>query len=442
MITSVCYNRIVFFVGDFHLHSKYSRATSPEMNLENLWKWGQFKGIKVLSAADFTHPVWFAELQEKLEPAEPGLYKLSAQTEKTLTKDIPASCRADIRFILTTEISCIYSKNGRTRKVHCIIFAPGLEAVKKINSRLGAIGNIRADGRPILGLDAKMLFKIVLDADSDCMLVPAHAWTPHFSVFGSNSGFDTLEECFEELTPRIHAIETGLSSDPAMNWRLSQLDNITLISNSDSHSLPKIGRECNVLDTELSYDGIATALHKDPSREGQKLVMTVEFFPEEGKYHIDGHRNCNVRMLPAETIKRKNLCPKCNKPVTVGVLNRILKIADRVDGFTLKGAPPFKKMIPLQEIIAEALDMGPNTQGAKNEYRKLLNHFGNELHILLKVPDEELKNFTHPFIAEGIARVRQGKVLIEPGYDGEYGTIHIFSEQERKVKTKAQEVLF
>lgn len=412
------------------------------MNLENLWKWGQLKGIKVLSAADFTHPLWFAELQEKLEPAESGLYKLKSEIEKSLADEVPERCRADIRFILTTEISCIYSKNGRTRKVHNIVFAPSLEIAQKINHRLGSIGNLRADGRPILGLDSKMLLKILLDISPHCLLVPAHAWTPHFSVFGSNSGFDTLEECFEELTPYITAIETGLSSDPEMNWRLSQLDNITLISNSDSHSLPKIGRECNVFDTELSYEGIATALKKDDSREGQKLVMTIEFFPEEGKYHVDGHRNCGVRLLPAESIRQNNICPTCGKKVTIGVLHRVEELADRPEGFKLRGAPPFKKLIQLQGIIGEAFNTGPETVGVKAELRKLISHFGSELKILLKVSLEDLKKITHPFVAEGIKRVREDKVFIDAGYDGEYGTIHIFSPEERHQAVQKQESLF
>lgn len=412
------------------------------MNLENLWKWGQMKGIQLLSASDFTHPLWFAELESKLEPAEPGLYKLSDETEKKLLRDVPESCRKTTRFILTTEISCIYSKNGRTRKVHNIIFAPSLEIARKINHRLGAIGNLRADGRPILGLDSKMLLKMLIDISPRCMLVPAHAWTPHFSVFGSNSGFNTLKECFEELTPYITAIETGLSSDPEMNWRLSQLDNITLISNSDSHSLPRMGRECNILETELSYDGIATALKKDDSREGQKLLMTIEFFPEEGKYHVDGHRNCNVRMAPQESIKHKNLCTACGKTVTIGVLHRVEELADRPEGFVLRGAPTCKKLIQLEEIIGEAMNAGPQTNGVQNEYRKLIAHFGNELKILLKVPLSDLKQFAHPLVAEAVFRVREGKIFIDAGYDGEYGTVHIFSEAERLASAKRQVSLF
>lgn len=412
------------------------------MNLENMWKWAQLKGIKLLSAADFTHPLWFAELCEKLEPAEPGLYKLKNALCEKIAAEVPSSCRAETRFILTTEISCIYSKKGRTRKVHNILFAPSLEVAQKINHRLGAIGNLRADGRPILGLDSKTLLKILLDISRDCLLVPAHAWTPHFSVFGSNSGFDSLEECFEELTPYIFAIETGLSSDPEMNWRLSSLDAITLISNSDAHSLPKMGRECNVFDTEFSYDGIATAFKKDDSREGKKLVMTIEFFPEEGKYHFDGHRNCGVRLKPEESIRGNNICSNCGKPVTIGVLHRVEALADRPEGFKLRNAPPFKKLIPLHEIIGEALGMGNQTAGVQSEYWRLLNNFGNELKILMKVPHDDLKKFSHPLVAEGISRVREEKLEISAGYDGEYGTIHIFSENERLDAKQKQETLF
>lgn len=412
------------------------------MNLENLWKWGQLKGMRLLSAADFTHPLWFAELQEKLEPAEKGFYKLKTTIEEKMAPGVPENCRAEIRFLLTTEISCIYAKNGRTRKVHNVIFAPSLEMAQKINHRLGAIGNLRADGRPILGLDSKILLKMLLDISPDCLLVPAHAWTPHFSVFGSNSGFDTLEECFEELTPHIHAIETGLSSDPAMNWRLQQLDTITLISNSDSHSLPKIGRECNVFDTEFSYEGIMTALKKDPSREGEKLIMTIEFFPEEGKYHVDGHRNCGIRLPPAETIRRGKICPTCQKPVTIGVLHRVEELADRPENFVLRGAPPFKKLIPLCEIIGEAFDAGSNTVAVQKEFMRLLNHFGSELKILLRISLDAIKTIAHPLVTEGIKRMREEKLFIEPGYDGEYGVIHIFSDEERKIKSQAQTSLF
>jgi len=270
------------FVADFHIHSKYSRATSRDMDLESLDRWARIKGIKVLGTGDFSHPEWLKSLKEKLEPAEPGLFKLKKQDNGT-------------RFILTNEISCIYSKSNRVRKIHVLIFAPSFEAVEKINTQLSWVGNLRSDGRPILGLDAKELAKIVLDSSQDCLVIPAHAWTPWFSIFGSKSGFDSIKECFEEYSKYIYAIETGLSSDPSMNWRLSALDKITLISNSDSHSPRKIGREANVFDTDLSYGSIAEAIK---TKNPQKFLYTVEFFPEEGKYHYDGHRLCNICLSP------------------------------------------------------------------------------------------------------------------------------------------------
>ena len=432
----------MFYVADLHIHSKFSRATSRQMDLENLFKWAQLKGIKLISTADFTHPGWFHELSTKLEPAEPGFYKLKDSLAAPVQKDIPESCQAEVRFILQSEISSIYSKNGRTRKVHNLVYSPSLKYVAQINERLGRIGNIKSDGRPILGLDSKELLKIVLDVSPECMLIPAHAWTPHFSVFGSNSGFDTMEECFEELTPHIHAIETGLSSDPPMNWRLSALDNITLISNSDAHSPIKIGREANLLNTEFSYDGLMDAIKtKDP----QKFLSTIEFFPEEGKYHYDGHRNCDVRLSPEDTKELKGICPNCNRPVTVGVNNRVAKLADRnpwPKDQKPKNAIPYRNLIPLPEIIAEALGIvGITSQTVQKEYFSLLENLGNELRILNKIPREDLEKNTTPIITEGIMRVRDGQVEINPGYDGEYGTIKIFEKSEKETFS-AQKTLF
>ncbi|MEK7542278.1 MAG: endonuclease Q family protein [Patescibacteria group bacterium] len=413
------------FVGDFHIHSKYARATSQDMNLENLDKWAKIKGIKVISPGDFTHPLWFKELQEKLEPAEQGLYKLKGSN-------------LDTRFLLTTELSCIYTKGGRGRRVHLLVFAPLLEAVEKINTRLGWQGNLKADGRPIIGIDAKEVVKIALDASSDCMVVPAHAWTPWFSVFGSKSGFNSLEECFDEYTKYIYAIETGLSSDPAMNWRLSALDKVAIISNSDSHSLPKIGREANVFDAEVSYFAIADAIKKkDPT----KFLFTVEFFPEEGKYHYDGHRLCGISLAPEESKKLNNMCPKCGRPLTIGVLNRVAELADRPEDFVPSGAVPFKSLIPLQEIIADALGLGVASKQVQQEYEALIQKLGNEFAVLLDAEPSALREATLPEIAEGIMRVREGKVNIEPGYDGEYGKIKIFGEGEQQTVT-TQKSLF
>ncbi|MDP3901324.1 MAG: endonuclease Q family protein [bacterium] len=400
-------------ICDFHIHSQYARATSKAMNLEGLDEWAEKKGISVISSADFTHPVWFSELKSKLEEAEPGLYRLRGSTRAT-------------RFILTTEISCIYSKGGAVRRIHLLLFAPSLEAVAKINAELGWRGNLKSDGRPILGLDALEVAKIVFAADERCLVVPAHAWTPWFSVFGSKSGFNSLEECFEDLTPRIYAIETGLSSDPAMNWRLSALDNITLLSNSDSHSLPKIGREANVFDLDaLSYDAIVEVIK---TRKG--FSYTVEFFPEEGKYHYDGHRLCHQRFSPVESKARNNICPSCGKPLTIGVLNRVDELADRKEGARPAGAVPYKSMIPLGEIIADAMGQGTGTKQVVKEYERLVSLFTSEFQVLLDIEEQELRKIALPEVAEGIMRVREGKVRVEPGYDGEYGVIRIFGKDE------------
>jgi len=419
------------FIADFHIHSKYSRATSKNMDLENLDKWAKIKGIKVLGTGDFTHPEWLKSLKEELEPAEPGLYQLKSKIQNPKSKD-------ETRFILTSEISCIYSKGGRVRKIHIVVFSPSFEICEKINTQLGWIGNLKSDGRPILGLDAKELVKIVLNISQDCFIVPAHMWTPWFSIFGSKSGFDSLEECFEDYTKYIFAGETGLSSDPAMNWRLSALDKITLISNSDAHSPPKLGREANLFDTELSYPAIIEAIKsKDPA----KFLYTIEFFPQEGKYHYDGHRACNVRLSPQESKKYNNICPNCGKPLTLGVLNRIEELADRPTNFKPKGAIPFKSLIPLEEIIANALAQGTGTKRVDKEYQNLIKEFKKEFEVLLNTSEEDLKRATLAEIAQGIIRVRQGRVSLEPGFDGVYGKIKIFSQNEQKEILK-QNTLF
>jgi len=403
------------------------------MDLENLDKWAKIKGIKVLGTGDFTHPDWLKNLKEKLRPAEPGLFKLknNLSTRTDLVDD-------ETRFILTSEISCIYSKGGRVRKIHIIVFSPSFEICEKINTHLGWIGNLRADGRPILGLDAKELAKIVLDASQDCLIVPGHIYTPWFSIFGSRSGFDSIEECFEDYSKYIYAGETGLSSDPPMSWRNSKLDKIALISNSDAHSPAKLGREANVFDTELSYPAIVEVIK---SKNPQKFLYTIEFYPEEGKYHYDGHRMCGIRTSPQESRKYNNICPNCGRPLTIGVLNRVEELADRPDGFKLKGAVPFKSLIPLSEIIAEALGMLPGSKKVDGEYRNLIKKVGNEFEILLNAPYQSLEAVTLPEIAEGIIRVRQGNVQVEPGYDGVFGKIKIFSQGEQKILSK-QKTLF
>jgi uncharacterized protein (TIGR00375 family) len=421
------------FIADLHIHSKYSRATSKEMSPESIWKWAQFKGISVIGTGDFTHPKWLKELNEKLESAGNGLFIL----RKAFQNDnIPDSCRADVYFLLSAEISCIYTKKGRTRKIHSIIFVPDFAIAAKINIALAKIGNLNADGRPILGLDAKELLKIVINETPDAMLVPAHAWTPHFSVFGAESGFDSLEECFEDLTPHIYAIETGLSSDPLMNWRLSALDKIALLSNSDAHSPAKIGREANIFNADISYhamiDGIKT-------RKG--FIGTIEFFPEEGKYHYDGHRTCGISLTPKETIKHNYLCPVCGKRVTVGVMHRVEKLADRDEGFKPIGSPSFHSIIPLPEIIAEVLKVGTNSKAVDKEYQNLLQKVGSEFKILMDVPLGDIERAGSSLIREAISRMRKGDVHIAPGYDGEYGKIKIFEAVERK-EIKGQSMLF
>jgi uncharacterized protein (TIGR00375 family) len=412
------------FIADLHVHSHYSRATSKDMSPEGIWKWAQLKGVTVIGTGDFTHPGWLKELNERLEPTGHGLLKLKKQY---LTDDVPELCRADVYFVLSAEISCIYSKNGKTRKVHSIILAPDFESAARLNLALSRIGNLNADGRPILGLDAKELLKITLDASSDNLYIPAHAWTPHFSVFGAASGFDSLEDCYEDLTPHIPAIETGLSSDPLMNWRLSTLDRVTLVSNSDAHSAAKIGREANIFDTEISYDSLMNAIK---TRRG--FLGTIEFFPEEGKYHYDGHRDCGVSLSPTETIHHDYLCPVCGKKLTVGVMHRVEKLADREHGFKPADAPAFTSIIPLPEIIAEGFKCGVNTKKVDALYFHLLAQLGNEFRILMDAPFDDIERAGTPLLREAISRMRAGKVHIAPGYDGEYGKIRIFQEMERK----------
>jgi len=421
------------FIADFHIHSKYSRAVSKDMVLEEIDRWAANKGLLVMGTGDFTHPQWFREIQEKLEPAEPGLFKLKEEYKLPTIH----GRKAETRFILTVEISGIYSKGGRVRRIHNLVFAPDIETAEKTNTQLSWVGNLSSDGRPILGLDSEELAKIVFNINPEAIIVPAHAWTPWFSVFGSMSGFDSLEECFGKYTPRIFAIETGLSSSPQMNWRLSKLDSIAIISNSDSHSLQKIGREANIFNAELSYQGIVDAIK---SKDSQKFLATLEFFPEEGKYHFDGHRLCGVYLSPEETKKYKNICPKCGKPLTIGVLNRIHQLADRPEDYKDPQRVPFESLIQLDEVIGEALGVGHASKSVKNLYEELVKNFGGELIILRKTSIDDLA-VVNPMIAEAVKRVREGKLTIRPGYDGEYGKISIFGEEERK-KITQQKSLF
>jgi uncharacterized protein (TIGR00375 family) len=421
------------FIADLHIHSKYSRATSKDMSPEAIWKWAQIKGIGVVGTGDFTHPGWLKELSEKIELSGNGLFKLKKEYE---SNGVPELCKSEVSFILSAEISCIYRKNDRTRKVHSLILVSDFSDAARINLALSRIGNLKADGRPILGLDALELLKTVMDLCPSAVFIPAHAWTPHFSVFGAVSGFDSLEECFEDYTPFINAIETGLSSDPAMNWRLSALDKITLISNSDAHSPSKMGREANIFDTEKSFSAIANSMR---TREG--FLGTIEFFPEEGKYHYDGHRACAISLSPEETIRQGYLCPKCGKRVTVGVLHRVEKLADRPQGYKPESTPPYYSLIPLVEVIAETIGVGVASKKVDMEFQRLIQVLGNEFTILMDAPIHGIEQASSPLIGEAISRVRSGRIHVAPGYDGEYGKIKIFDAAERK-EVRGQATLF
>ena len=396
-------------IADLHVHSNYSRATSRDMTLEGIFPWAKTKGIDIVGTGDFTHPSHFSSIEKKLEPTGKGLF-----TKKNSGNDV--------QFMLTAEVSNIYTQGGKTRKIHNLIFAPTLEAARRINSELARRGNVTSDGRPIFGFPAKDLVKIALDADPDSMVIPAHAWTPWFSIFGSKSGFDAIEECFGELSKHVRAIETGLSSDPDMNHRLSALDNITLISNSDAHSPAKLGREANVFDCEMDYYEIIRILRE---KDVKKFLFTVEFFPEEGKYHFDGHRACKVSSSPEETKRTNGLCVNCGKGLTIGVLSRVEALADRPKGAMLERAIPSRKLVPLQEIIAESLGRGVNTKAVQKEYTKIIDAGKSEFNVLLDMEEKELEEIAPRKIAEAIMKVRKGEISIAPGFDGEFGKIKI-----------------
>ncbi len=411
-------------VADFHIHSRFSRATAHDITVANLNQWMKKKGVTVLGTGDFTHPQWFRELKENLEPAEPGLYRLRNDLDE---KNVS-------RFILTTELSCIYSQGGKTRRIHHVILAPSFEVVQKINVALSWQGNLNSDGRPILGLSSIELAKLLFSISPEIAIIPAHIWTPWFSLFGSMSGFDSLEECFGEWSSKIFAIETGLSSDPQMNWRLSPLDHLAIVSNSDSHSASKIAREANVFDTELSYpkiiEAIKSGIPQNYLHDSSKFLYTIEFYPEEGKYHFDGHRLCNVVLAPQESKKINNICPKCGRPLTIGVMHRVEDLADRDENYIAKDRPPYKKLVPLEEIIAEVFKTSTNSKKVEAEYERLIKIFGNELAILIDASILDIEKESSPELAEGIKRVRENRLNIAPGFDGEYGKVKIFADNE------------
>lgn len=415
-------------VVDLHIHSKYSRATSKEMDLESLYRWAKIKGINVLGTGDFTHPGWMAELREKLEPAEPGLFKLKKKLSEKQKKSLPESVRDELmRFILTVEISNIYSKGGKVRKMHNIVIVPSFEAASRLVAELSKIGNLRADGRPILGLDSKELLKMTLASDEESLLIPAHIWTPWFSLFGSKSGFDSLKEAFGELAGEIKAVETGLSSDPFMNWRWSELDGITLVSSSDAHSPRKLGREANVIESELSYKEIIGAIKTGDKR----MKGTIEFFPQEGKYHFDGHRVCGVRMSPVESKKHNNLCPKCGKKLVLGVDHRVMDLADRTEDYRPKKHKQVEYIIPLAELIAEAKGVkSVRNKGVEEKYGEMIERLGDEFSILRKVKIARIASW-FPQMAQVIEKMRKGLIVIEPGYDGVFGKIKILEDKKQ-----------
>ena len=399
------------FVADFHIHSKYSRATSKNMDVAHLATWARYKGITLLGTGDFTHHLWLQELKAHLEPQEArGLFFYK-----------------DLYFILSAEVSNIFSQNGKGYRVHNIIMIPTLSLAYEINKMLSHYGNLASDGRPILGMSCRALAAELFKISPDIMLVPSHIWTPWFSVFGSNSGFNSLEEAFDVYTDKITALETGLSSDPPMNWRLTQLDRFSLISNSDSHSPQRIGREANVFNCELNYWEIKKTLE---TKDKNKFLYTVEFFPEEGKYHYDGHRNCNVRFHPSETKKHEGKCPTCGRPLTRGVLNRVDELADREEGKKPDNAIDYKSLVSLDEIIAETKGVAKNSKAVEKEYLNLVAEFGSEFNILVNVEEKELFSKLPTKLAQGIKRVREKRLKILPGFDGEYGIIKIFEEEE------------
>ncbi|HWD47291.1 MAG TPA: UvrD-helicase domain-containing protein [Actinomycetota bacterium] len=424
------------FYADLHIHSKFSRACSRDCDLEHLALVGRRKGISVIGTGDFTHPTWFEELESTLVPAEPGLYRLRPEVERAVEARLPASCRGPVRFLLSVEISTIYKRAERTRKVHHLLYMPDLAAAGRCAAALRRVGNLASDGRPILGLDSRDLLEITLEAGDGAYLVPAHVWTPWFAALGSKSGFDRVEDCYADLADHIFALETGLSADPEMCWRVSALDRYRLVSNSDAHSPPALGREATVLDTDLDYWAIRQALET-----GQGFGGTVEFFPEEGKYHVDGHRKCGVRMEPAETRRHGGRCPVCGKPPTVGVLHRVEELADRPPGARPPGAAGFRNLIQLPELAGEVLGVGPRSKAVTAVVASLVDQLGPELDILERVPTDAIAKAGPPLLAEAIDRVRRGAVLRDPGYDGEYGTIRVFTPAELRTPP-VTEVLF
>ncbi len=427
------------FIADLHIHSKYSRATAKNLDFENLYYTAQIKGVQLIGTGDFTYPAWIEEIESKLEETEPGLFSLKQEIAKEIDKTIPENCRNPVRFILQTEISNIYKKDDRVRKNHNLIYFPDIKSVKKFNTRLDAIGNIKSDGRPILGLDAQDLLSIMLEINDKGFFVPAHIWTPWFSMFGSKSGFDSMEECFGSLKNHIFAIETGLSSDPPMNWRIKDLDNVRLISNSDAHSPGYLGRNASVFNTDLSFAAIRQALE---TNDLKTYKGTIDMYPHQGKYHYDGHRKCNICLNPATTAKIDGICPECGRKVTCGVLNRVQELATRPEGYVPQNRHGFKSIIPLADILSEIFEVGPKTKKVAGYYDQAIKSLGPELGILLDKSFEEIEKANIPLLAEAVKKMRSGDISIDPGFDGEFGKVKIFSSQEKEILRGEKYLLF
>jgi uncharacterized protein (TIGR00375 family) len=442
----------VRIIADLHIHSRYSRATSPDLVPPVLEYWAARKGIGLLGTGDATHPAWLERLKADLEPAEDGLYRLKASSKPGETRWTKQTGREAPRFVLTGEISTIYKAGGKTRKVHHLVILPSLEAAEALQRRLAKVGNISSDGRPILGLDSRDLFEILLDADERSILVPAHIWTPWFSALGDKGGFDSIEECYRDLSGRIGAVETGLSSNPPMNWAVSSLDRYVLVSNSDAHSPENLAREATVLEGELSYAGLHDALCGGGDRA--RVAETIEFFPEEGKYHYDGHRACRAVLSPAEAAASGELCPVCGKRVTVGVLHRVMELADRPLEESRPWTPadeggtrrPYRSLVPLKELLGEILGVGPHSKRVEEAYGAALREDTSELELLLEADPEETGRrlsglAPSELVTEALRRLREGKVRVEPGYDGEYGKVRLFDDEEIALSS-SQALLF
>ena len=433
------------YIADLHIHSQYSRATSKTLNIATLSAWSQIKGVHVLGTGDFTHPKWFKQLQETLEPAEPGFYRLKDTVKRDFSSLLFPKVQTECivtRFVLTAEISSIYKCGGKVRKIHNILFVPDFPSALKINGILAGIGNIESDGRPILGLDARDLLEIMLEHAPDGFLVPAHIWTPWFSLFGSRSGFDSVEECYKDLSSHIFALETGLSSDPEMNRRVSSLDRYTLISNSDCHSPVKLCREANIFDTGFDYFSMKDAI-KNPSDENGKQCFsaTIEFFPEEGKYHYDGHRKCDFCCTPEKSLQLSKICQICGKPMTIGVLSRVIELADRKYPVYPDGSPSVFSLTPLPKILSEITGVGENTKTVMTHYLNCIQIFGSELNVLLKTPVAELAKDYSPLLAKAIKLIREKKVIRRPGFDGEFGAVTVFEKSEKERYRESDDVI-